>query len=125
MNNDSEIRQRLWYVLSELYLDNELTHQDICRIADVCAKSPYSLGELDRIMFMELYPALMGNIFSLASRWAPFEETWLYDRIVCVPKPRAYIPWWMDPIKQIFLGRKWRDLKQQIKKNRRDNNLAC
>lgn len=118
---DLESRRPLWYALSDLYLDNEPAARDLDWIAEVCASSPYSLAEIDRIMFAEVYPALIGNLFSMAGEWTGFDTAWLSDKILTRCPSRTYVPWWLNPVKQLYFGAKWRHIKQRIKEKRYGN----
>jgi hypothetical protein len=118
---DIEGRHRLWEALSDLYLDNEPTERDFEWIAEVCASSPYSLEEIDCIMFAEVYPALIGNLLSPAGEWAGFNAEWLNNKILTGCRPRIYAPWWLSPVKQFFFGAKWRRIKKRINEKRHAN----
>ena len=51
-------------------------------MASVCAASPYSLGELEDILFQEVLPSLRFNLFSMAGDWEGYEVGWLTKRIL-------------------------------------------
>ncbi|MEZ4257125.1 MAG: hypothetical protein R3A78_15660 [Polyangiales bacterium] len=77
-----ERRRSVWNVLSELYLDTELDGRDCARIAAVLAKSGYTVGQLEEILYRELHPVLHANLLSVAGEWAGFDLDWLEARIV-------------------------------------------
>lgn len=79
MIDDTEIERRkpVWAALSELWLDTELSHDDLKRIAGVMKKSSYSLPELRDIYLFEVAPVVFGNLFTVAGAWAGFDEEWL------------------------------------------------
>lgn len=118
---DLASRRRLWQALSDLYLDNEPTAPDLDWIAEVCASSAYSLVEIEHIMFSEIYPALIGNLLSPAGEWAGFDTEWLNSKILTGRRSRTYVPWWLNPVKQFYIGAKWRRIKQRINEKRDDN----
>lgn len=96
---DLEQRRPVWSVLSELYLDTELDESDHERICSVLARSKYSVGQLEEILYRELHPVLFGNLLSVAGEWAGFDEQWLEHSILVLKlRPRTYaiVPWkWM------------------------------
>jgi hypothetical protein len=65
-------RVAIWCVLSEFYLDTELQDTDLERIAQVLARSPYSLEELRHIEQREVAPVCRGNLCQVAGEWAMF-----------------------------------------------------
>jgi hypothetical protein len=84
-DTDVESRRPVWIALSELFLDTTLDSADIDRIAKTLAGSRYSLGELDRILLWEVYPACHRNLWSIAGEWAGFDPGWLESRILRGP----------------------------------------
>jgi hypothetical protein len=79
---DLERRRRVWGVLSELYLDTELTARDHERIAAELADCGYRAGQLEEILYRELHPVLLGNLLSVAGEWAGFDPEWLEAQIL-------------------------------------------
>ena len=73
-NDDVEFRAPVWQALGEFFLDNEPQLEYVVR---VCAESPYSLKELDQILFSEVWPALSPNLASMAGEWAGWNRDWL------------------------------------------------
>jgi hypothetical protein len=116
--NTLAARRPLWQALSDLYLDNEPTERDLAWIADVCARSPYSLNEINHIMFGEVYPSLIGNLFSMAGEWAGFDPEWLINKISQNQSRRTFLPWWINPVKQYYLGAYWRCIRRKIHEKR-------
>lgn len=55
--------------MSVFYLDTELTDFTIEYIAKICAESTYSIEEIEKIMFTEVWPAFIGNLWSVAGEW--------------------------------------------------------
>lgn len=75
-----EARRAVWIAMSDLFLDTDvrLFYVDIAR---VCAESPYSQEELERIFREEVAPVVEPNLRSMAGEWAGFDEEWLVNTI--------------------------------------------
>lgn len=111
-----DVRRPLWIALSELYLD---TVPDRDRIAGQCARSPFSLPELQRILFDDVHPVVHANLWSVAGVWQGFDEDWLVDAIVSRKrKPLFRLPW---PEHRRY---PWRELKPRIIALRRGDGRA-
>lgn len=76
-NSQLELRREIWIVLSEFYLDVELTNDDFDRIASVFLKSGLQLDEIKGIDIMEVFPLLQLNLLSVAGVWIDFDKDWL------------------------------------------------
>lgn len=113
-----ESRRSLWMALSTLYLGGEPSEEDLDWVAARCAASPYSFGEIDRIMFDEVYPVLVGNLRSPARERAGFDARWLSETIIARGARRG-LPWWASPGKQLRLGRLWREVRRRARARRR------
>ncbi|WP_396219723.1 hypothetical protein [Gemmatimonas sp.] len=61
-------RRPVWIVLSELWLDTELTDDDHRRIAAVLRVSGYTIPELEAICRSEVAPEVSGNLRSVRDR---------------------------------------------------------
>ena len=64
----------VWTALSELFLDTELSDEDINHIALVLGNSGYGRDELDEILRDEVSPAFTFNLCSVAGEWTPWSE---------------------------------------------------
>lgn len=80
--HDLARRRPVWSVLSELYLDTELSETDHARISAVLIESRYSVDELEEILYRELHPTLHSNLLSMTGEWAGFDEGWLEEKIL-------------------------------------------
>ena len=78
-NIDLDRRKPLWSALSGLWLDTELDHADINRIAQAAITSGYSIAELNEIYLYEVAPVVSANLLTVAGEWAGFDEVWLHD----------------------------------------------
>lgn len=72
-------REPVWLALSEFWLDTELDPLDYERIAEVLAKSPYSVLELKEIERYEVAPVLWANAISVAGEWTGWEPAFLNE----------------------------------------------
>lgn len=78
---DLDHRRPVWSAMSELYRDNELAEFELQGIASSLRQSPYTTVELDWIMFYEVYPVLIFNLWSVTGLWAGFDPDWLEQAI--------------------------------------------
>ena len=99
--------------MSELYLDTELNRQDHIRIADTLRSSPYSLGELDQIMFEEVYPVMIPNLWSVAGEWSGFDMPSLESAILARLARRVRVPGFLLPGRRL-IRQPWERIKQLI-----------
>jgi hypothetical protein len=84
-----ERRKRVWAALSELWLDIELTQDDLERIAGVTKSSGYSVPELREINLFEVAPVVFPNLLVVAGEWARFDEEWLFTGLAKRAKKRS------------------------------------
>jgi len=99
--------------MTDFYLDTELTDATISYIAKTCATSPYSIRELERIMFTEVWPAFLPNLLSVAGEWAGWQEEFIKSQILECYRPRFYLSWKLDPLKRLFC-KHWSTVEQQV-----------
>lgn len=90
---ENEVRRRrpLWIALSDLWLDQELTEDDLWRVARVAAASGYSDDEVAHIHWHEVAPVVAGNLLAPVGVWSGFDEDWLCERAAQLagrPTPR-------------------------------------
>jgi hypothetical protein len=80
--DDLEARTPVWDALQMFYMDTDPA-LFLESAAEVCARSPYSLVEIEAILFNEVLPACRFNLFMLpAPEWAGFATDWLVQRIL-------------------------------------------
>jgi ornithine carbamoyltransferase len=91
MLDEEQIQKRrpLWVALSELWLDTELSAEDLERIARVMADSDLSIEELRRVYCVEVAPVVSPNLLIVAGEWVGFDEEWLSSRIASNLRDRA------------------------------------
>jgi hypothetical protein len=71
-------RRPVWETLASFYLDTEHDDRDLAAMADVLARSPYSVAELHEIELWEVAPVVGANLLSVAGAWAGFDPEWLF-----------------------------------------------
>lgn len=118
---DLENRTPVWVAMSDFFLDTELTESIISHIARICASSPYSMEELERIMFMEVWPAFVANLRSVAGEWAGWSEEFVQERVLECIKPRIEVPWRLGPRKRSRC-REWPEIERRIMELRKPGN---
>ena len=77
-NSSIETRRQIWLALSELYLDTELTDDDLYRIAKIFHQSGLTINRIKEIDIYEVFPVLQPNLLSVAGSWAGFDSEWLF-----------------------------------------------
>src|ERR1700733_2233128 len=84
---EDQARENVWYSMSELFLDTEISKPDIQRIAKELAASPFSVEQLKSIYEDEVAFVLHGNLKITAGIWGAF------DRDEIIPKIRQRAFW--------------------------------
>lgn len=111
------VRLPVWRVLSELFLDTELDDRDYQQIAKVCDASPYTVKELEHILFNEVWPVLHANLYSVAGNWSGWNDEFLISHLSIKGRPVFSISWRFHPAKRFFLKDGWaKILKKMTKK---------
>jgi hypothetical protein len=73
-------REDLWIALSDLWLDTELSDQQLRDIAEVVRKSECSEAEFRDIFRFELAPFLGPNQRAPAGEWGGFDPKWVIQQ---------------------------------------------
>jgi hypothetical protein len=83
IDDEAEVERRkpVWLALSDLWLDKELTRDDLRRIAGVLKSSGYSVPQLREIYLFEVAPVVFPNLLTVAGEWAGFDEDWLFTEV--------------------------------------------
>jgi hypothetical protein len=129
MLDDEQLRKRkpLWVALSELWLDTELSTEDLERIAHVMADSELTLDELRQVYVEEVAPVVSPNLLTIAGEWVGFDEAWLCSNITSNlrDRPRSTKFWSWFPLTRgpmlYATERHWRKLIELVRKYRADN----
>ncbi len=102
-DQDLADRRPIWDALQMFWMD---TDPDLFleTAARVCARSKYSLHEIEAIFWNEVRPAVKFNLMSIAGEWTGFDLEWLTQRILKVHRygevPPSPLPdrdaqsWW-------------------------------
>ena len=105
-------RRPVWIALSELFLDNEFGADEQALVAETLAASPYSLEELDSILWKEVSPVLCTNTVSVAGEWAGFDPGWLEEQITARLRRPVRWPWWLLP--RYVAREAWKDVRPRV-----------
>ena len=91
--DETEIERRkpVWAALSELWLDTELTSEDLQRIAGVMKRSGYDVLQLKDIYLFEVAPVVFPNLLVIAGEWAGFDDEWLFIQATRRARRRSLI----------------------------------
>ena len=89
---DIEARTPVWDCMQNLFLDNDVTSW-YEHVAEVSAKSDYTVVELECILFNEVLPALRFNLKMVLPEWAGFDKDWLIERILKTHRYGKRKPW--------------------------------
>ena len=114
---DMDDRARVWDSLQDFWMDTDPSIL-LPEIARVCAKSKYTLEELEAIFWNEVRPAVSFNMGMLrAPEWAGFEIEWLKKRVLLKSRFGKPLPWkWLHP----YASRWWRRLESEIVQRRNE-----
>lgn len=117
-SEDIEARRPVWWALSDLFLDTELDDFAYNYIARTCVDSPYSPKECSEILWHEVYPICLGNLFSMAGVWEAFNQEWLENEIIRHVSTWRFCFWKLLRRKQPLLGRiilsDWHEVQKRI-----------
>lgn len=109
-HQDIANRRPVWQGLSDLFLDTELQEHDLIRIAGTLAASPYSLADVETILYREVYPVCIGNLLCVAGEWAGFDDEWLIESILKYAAHRRAIKDLVQPHRWM-IRKNWRRIK--------------
>jgi hypothetical protein len=117
-SEDLEARRPVWWALSDLFLDTELDELAYNYIARTCVDSPYSLKECEEILWDEVYPICIGNLFSMTGVWGAFDQEWLEYEITRHVSTWRFRFWQRLGRKQPLFGRivlsDWHEVQKRI-----------
>ena len=71
--DDLEERQRAWDAMHVLFLDTDVDAFYLDDAAKKCAKTRYSMKELEVIFWREVYPTMRSNLWDIAGEWTPLD----------------------------------------------------
>ena len=71
--DDLEARKVVWDAMHVLWLDTDVDEIYLPTSAAQCAKTAYSIAELEQIFWHEVYPVMWPNLWSVAGEWTPLD----------------------------------------------------
>jgi len=80
-------RLKVWQALSELFLDTEIDNATFAYVAKAIIESEYSPGEIQTILWGEVFPALESNLRSVAGEWVGWTDDWLLKHLTVCERP--------------------------------------
>jgi len=79
---DLEDRKPIWDVMQVVWMDTDVSYE-YENIATVCANSKYSMEELEKIYWNEVYLAVRANLWiPVAPEWAGYHLDWLTSHVL-------------------------------------------
>lgn len=77
-------RQHIWDAMHVLWLDTDVEGFYFSYAVDICVQSKYSIDELKRIYWHEVYPTLRFNLmpWDVAGEWYPVDIESLSEEIL-------------------------------------------
>ena len=116
-DQDESDRRPIWDQLQMFWMDTD-PEFFLKGAAEVCARSKYSLSEIEEIFWNEVRPAVKFNLLSVAGEWRGFEIGWLSQRILQEHRFGRRLPikllhpdsklWWLKLLAEIERVRKKR-----------------
>lgn len=84
IENDLNARHEIWNALHVLWLDTDVDMFYFEASVQTCAASAFSLDELSRIYWREVYPLMRFNLmpWQVAGDWQPYELASLSNAII-------------------------------------------
>lgn len=87
MNTVAANRLKIWQALSSLFLDTEIDEPTYDYIARTVHESGYSPGDVQSILWNEVFPVLEANLRSVAGEWAGWPDEWLLEHLKVIDEP--------------------------------------
>ncbi|MCG8442534.1 MAG: hypothetical protein MI723_12065 [Caulobacterales bacterium] len=109
-------RRPVWDAMHVLFLDTDVEALHLASSAIACARSKYAIGELERIFWGEVCPAMRVNIWSVAGEWAPLDRDRLAELILArhrFGRPAPFRRW------RVYPRRMWAKLAAAVTEARR------
>jgi hypothetical protein len=118
---DLSHRRPVWVALSALFLDMQLEPPDFQRLGRTLASSPYTLNEIEDILFGEVYPACIWNLRMLGGVYWGFDADWLEEAILKHERSRFKIPRWLQ-CDRGMVREPWREIQAVVRERRNENS---
>ena len=109
--NNLPDRKPIWDFMQNVWMDTDPGIL-LPRVAEMCARSKYSVDDLEAIFWNEVRPAVSFNLCMLpAPEWAGFEINWLTDRVLRKHRYGRSLPIkWLHP----YANSWWQKLRGRI-----------
>ncbi len=98
----SKQHTEIWLIMSELFLDTELSNAELNDIALQLSLSGYSIEQLVTIYQDEVMPVLYPNLISVAGIWQGFDKEELIDLLNKQTKKNQNQSHWLKKLKRLF-----------------------
>jgi len=121
MTDASNPQEQVWLLLSELFLDTDITPNPDY-LARELAASPYDPGALERMLRDDVYPVCVRNLYATAGNWTGFDPKDLIQRIKAQKARRGLLHRISKPVRARSLRRmvpEWSRLSERIAAIRR------
>ena len=109
-SKDRKRRRPVWEALSDIFLDTDVQTGSLKLIAEVLAQSGYSDEELQSILFREVYPVLISNLYHPAGIWDGFRLEWLEEQIISNWSAREHEP--ATPSDYWMIKTEWQKIRE-------------
>jgi hypothetical protein len=109
-------RRPIWDELQMFWMDTDPA-LFLKGAAQVCARSKYTLTEIEHIYWNEVCPAVRFNLFSLAGAWQGFHIDWLSERILKTNRFGRRLP---IRFLHRYVNDWWEKLRSEIERERVD-----
>jgi hypothetical protein len=122
IEEDLAARQQVWEAMQMLFMDTS-QYYELPRIAQACARSPYTVAELRSILFLEVFPACRFNMTPLmwpGGEWTGLDRERLTERILLKHRHgrRPLLMGWLQTAYW------WARLKPRIQALRKDDGFS-
>lgn len=121
-------RKPVWEALAELWLDTDLTEEDLNWMVRVLRSSGYSIDEIRDIYLFEVAPVIHNLLFSQNVVWSTYQSHVLFEKIIhyCQRPHRIshfFIRLWIGRLRLTWATDfQWWRLVRELKQNREDQN---
>ncbi len=107
--------------MSSLFLDTDVSLSRSWR-AQILAKSPYNIADLEQILAEEVSPVCSWNLLSIAGEWEGFDPEWLRTSILRQVNRRP----WLSRLgrRRVLRSREWRETRELVATIRRGAGMA-
>lgn len=115
---------QIYMVLSELFLDTDLTSEDARSLADALRNAQKSIDDSEHKIKRHLFPVLYPNLLGVTGEWAGFNKDWLLREVdnARTKEDNYGYKIWFD-ILWFLCGRiitsRWEIVKQYLREDKR------